>query len=159
MRFRIRNSLIYQTAFLAIICIEHPLIMVRWSPRTKGRAVAYSKHPLLPKSPTWIARQENMSEPTVRSVIKHWEEFRTVHTKKPPGRPRILMPQQKDRLIRAIKHDPKSTIDAFGRVEHISTSTVRRIADRHGYHSRICRSKCFVSEGQSEEEGAVGKGQ
>ncbi|EIW69743.1 hypothetical protein TREMEDRAFT_61506 [Tremella mesenterica DSM 1558] len=88
------------------------------TPSTKGQIIAYARGAGLPKPGRWIAREMGLAEST---------------------------PLWGCKFIRSIKADPKGKLDVFATSADISPSTARRVASKHGYHSRIARTKCMIS--------------
>ena len=119
--------------------------MVKWTPTTKGKVIAYHTHPEIPRGPRWIAKQLNMPYTTCYDIIQHHKVHGHIYNLPRSGRPRILDDQGEERLVRAIQRDPKANFDVFGEITQISQSTARRVAAKHGLHSRICRQKPMIS--------------
>jgi transposase len=81
----------------------------------------------------------------VQSIIKHYESQGSLEYETSPGRPQLLSPLAKDRLIHAIKQDPKESFDVFGPLVGVSSSTARRVAEEYNDHARIAHQKCHIS--------------
>lgn len=120
-------------------------IMVIRTPTTKDRIIAYRFHPSDPKPIKWIAEEEKMPESTVSGICAHWQQHGHVYPLPRSGRPRALTKRGEGQLIGDIQADPKAGFDVFGEKHHISDSTVRRVAHKYGFHSRICHKKPMIS--------------
>lgn len=131
--------------------------MVIRTPTTKGRIIAYRFHPTSPKVFKWIAKVEKIPERTVSNICAHWEKHGHIYPLPRTGRPPRLTPQGKKELINAIQDDPKARFDVFGEKIMISQSTVRRVAHKNGFHSRICREAPLISAVNREKRVAWAK--
>jgi len=86
----------------------------------------------------------------------HYEQHGHIYDLSRSERPPKLDLEGEQGLIRSLVRDPKANSDVFGEIVNVSKSTVRRIAHKHGYHSRICRKKPMITPHKSREEDAVG---
>ena len=92
-----------------------------------------------------IAKRFGIPPTTFQSMINRYKQRGSLEKHKSSGRPPRIDSQGEERVVRAIQRNPKASYDVFGEIINASSSTVRRIARKHGLKSFIARKKPFIS--------------
>ena len=99
-------------------------------------------------TPAKIAKEENIPDATVRSVIKKFEKTGTVDRAKQSGRPRVFDGRDVRNLVRCVTQDRKVTYDGIKEKNNVeaSTRTIRRYLADEGYHRRKAKKKTSLTQ-------------
>ena len=86
-----------------------------------------------------LADKFKISKSTVRGIVKKFQKTKTVLNEQRSGRPRKLKGRALRKVVRIVKHDPKSTARGIcGELQALNVNISKRTVQRHlnGYEAR-----------------------
>lgn len=91
-----------------------------------------------------IARRLGWPRETVYYTIRRWRDHGTAYDLPRPGKPPLLSPRLQRSLINDYIRSPQLPFWHYATQYGVSESTIRRSANKHGFHRRVMRRGVFI---------------